>query len=120
MSTTQGIEQLLGHEISRIAEQGLVNHIRTLLIPVGRTDAAWGYGEGDLRYPCWMVAFDAGSNRLIVYSEHGFGPAYPWGVLDRTPTLSMGSDDMWYLSLEDAVRASGIWKGTSPIGYEVG
>ena len=50
----------------------------------------------------------------MVYSELGFGPAYPWGVLDRAPTLSMGSDDMWYLSLEDAVRASGIWKAPDP------
>lgn len=120
MSTVRGIEQLLDLELSRIAEQELVKHVRALLVPIERTDAVWEYGEGDQRYPCWMVAFDAGSNRLVVHSEYGFGPAYPWGVLDRTPTLSMGSDDMWYLSLEDAVRASRIWKGANPIGYEVG
>jgi hypothetical protein len=50
-----------------------------------------------------------------------FGPRDPWGLLFIAGRhLSMGMDSGWFISLEDAVRASMAWDGKNPPGYEVG
>jgi hypothetical protein len=50
----------------------------------------------------------------VAYSEQGFGPRYPWGLLWISGKyLSMGMADAWYDSLEDAVRESFAWPDSS-------
>lgn len=60
------------------------------------------------------------SNTCIVYSEYGFGPTNPWGLLFiGGECTSMGADYQWYSRLEDVFRESQAWDGANPDGYEM-
>ena len=53
-----------------------------------------------------------------MYSEQGFGPAYPWGWLHINDS-TLGMDSQWHASLEEAFINSGMWSGPMPENYEV-
>lgn len=79
----------------------------------------WDYKE-NTQYPCWIVAVHPESQTAIAYSEHGFGPDSPWGLLNEPSEFNeMGTDSSWFHRLEDAIRQSMMWEGESPPGYEV-
>lgn len=63
----------------------------------------WDYGDPDA-YPCWLVLAHKASNTGIAYSEHGFGPAMPWGLLflEGAENMSMGMDSGWFKHFLDA------------------
>lgn len=114
------VEALLDCELARIAQPDLVARIRELLVPIRSELVGWDYGEPGQTYLCWIVAYDPETNLAFAYSEHGFGPSYPWGMFWHGPDQSMGMDSSWYLSLEDVFRESIAWHGDNPSGYEVG
>jgi hypothetical protein len=59
----------------------------------------WDYGEDDERFDCWIVA-DLCPWRpyVVAYCEQGFGPAYPYGVIEADLS-TMGMDAQWCDSL---------------------
>jgi len=82
-----------------------------------------GYGHphvefAEPQYPAFIVAEFPDSGTGIAYSEYGFGPTYPWGLvwLER---LGYGDDAGWFGSLEAAFRESMAWDEPAPPGYEV-
>ncbi|MBI3929966.1 MAG: hypothetical protein HY319_30790 [Armatimonadetes bacterium] len=64
-------------------------------------------------HPCWLIA-ELPDDFGIVYDE---GATDPWGIIRRTDNF-IGSDDFWFLTLEDAFYQSG-WTGPRPANYEV-
>ena len=113
------VEVLLGSELARITQPELVARIKELLVPIRSEQVGWDYGDPGQSYPCWIVAYDPETNLAFAYSEHGFGPSYPWGMFWKGPDQSMGMDNSWYLSLEDVFRESIAWNGVNPPGFEV-
>lgn len=113
------VETLLDHELARITQPDLVVRIRELLVPIRCEQVGWDYGAPGQSHPCWIVAYDPDTNLAFAYSQHGFGPAHPWGMFRASPDQSMGTDDGWYVCLEDVFRASMAWHGENPPGYEV-
>src|SRR5689334_14348041 len=94
-----------------------------LLIPPRACLLDWDYGHPHRefpapRYPAFIVAEFPESGTGIAYSEYGFGPGCPWGLifLDR---LGYGMDCGWYVKLEDAFRESMAWNEEPPPGYEL-
>ncbi|MGY3265542.1 hypothetical protein ACVWZN_001615 [Lysobacter sp. HA35] len=118
-TTSADVEALVARELERIAQPDLVTRIRELLVPVHCERVGWDYGDPEQTYPCWVVAYDPETSLAFPYSEHGFGPEYPWGMFWRGPRQSMGTDDCWYLSLEDVFRESLAWCGSNPPNREV-
>jgi hypothetical protein len=114
------VEKSLEAQLARITQPELAARIQELLVPVSCEQIGWEYGEPGTTYQCWVVAYDPASNIAFAYSEHGFGPAFPWGMFQKGPDQSMGRDDSWYLTLEGAVRESPAWHGPNPAGYVVG
>ena len=97
--------------------------LRLHLIEPRRCLLEWDYGHPhrefrEPRYPGFVVAEFAESGTGIAYSEYGFGPASPWGLiwLERP---GYGMDSGWYVSLEGAFRESMAWDEPPPPGYEV-
>jgi len=114
------VEELVSAELARITQPELLARIKELLVPVRCELVGWDYGEPEQAFPCWIVAYDPEANLAFAYTEHGFGPAYPWGMFWPGPNQSMGQDNCWYLTLEDVVRESISWEGENPPGYEIG
>lgn len=118
--TFADVKALLDTELARIAQPDLVARISELLVPIRHEQIGCDYGAPGQTHPCWIVAHDPETNLAFAYSEHGFGPAYPWGMFWYGPDQSMGMDNVWYLSLEDVFRESVAWHGTNPSGREIG
>jgi hypothetical protein len=118
METGDQVRTLVDQELARIADSQLRDRIRTLLVAPARADRDWHYGAPGDTYPCWTVLEDSSSDTAIVFCSQGFGPAYPWGVV-RLSNDEIGSDDQWFLTLEDAMRCSPAWRGENPADYEV-
>ncbi len=120
-TTAQDVTAIVEAEIAKITQPELVFRIRELLVAVRCEQRGWDYGSPNEEYPCWIFAEHSESNTAFAYTEHGFGPSSPWGLLFiRGEHLSMGMDGAWFVSLEDLFRESKAWKGVNPPGYAAG
>lgn len=88
-------------ELAVIADGVVREGLRSRVITPALHSRNWDYGAPGERYPCWTVAADPELDSAIVYSEHGFGPASPWGIV-RISDPWYGMDGGWFARLEDA------------------
>jgi hypothetical protein len=97
-ASASSITDLLERELSDLGDPLVVKHIRGLLVTPRVEMRGWDYGEPGQEFPCWIVLEHATSNTGIAYTEHGFGPSFPWGLLflRGTEHMSMGMDSGWY------------------------
>jgi hypothetical protein len=118
--TTAQIGELVEGEVRSIAQPDLAALARSLLVPPKRERRQWDYGAEGEGFECWVILEDPPSNTGIAYCIQGFGPSDPWGLVFLTGQhLSMGADDAWFASLEDAMRNWGAWQGANPPDFEV-
>jgi hypothetical protein len=116
--TAKTIAELIEHELDKLSDRRVLDHVRSLLIVPRVQLRAWDYGEANDAYPCWLAFAHRPSNTGIAYCELGFGPACPWGLLflEGTEHMSMGMDSGWFEHFLDAYfesPASGdlpIWR----------
>lgn len=64
--------------------------------------------------PVWFVA-EFPDGYYLAYAPH---EKDPWGLVQRNETF-LGSDDHWFLTLEDAFMHSQPMQHFRPTGYEV-
>ncbi len=104
MSASAGsVTALVEDELAKLGDRRVLEHIRGLLVPPEIQMRAWDYGTSDTAYPCWLVLAHKASNTGIAYSEFGFGPTTPWGLLFlEGEHMSMGMDSGWYQYFLDA------------------
>lgn len=98
LTSVASVTALLDTELGALGDACVVGHIRSLLVTPRVEMRAWDYGKPGQQFPCWIVLEHAASNTSIAYSEHGFGPSFPWGLLllaDKKP-MSMGMDSGWF------------------------
>jgi hypothetical protein len=88
-------------ELAMIEDAVVRETLRSRIITPERHLRNWDYGAPGEQYPCWTVAADPESDSAIVYSEHGFGPSDPWGLVFITKPW-FGMDCGWFARLEDA------------------
>ncbi len=102
--TADEITKLIESELTDLDDRRIVDHIRGVLIPPEVQLRPWDYGPPDTSYPCWMVLKHRASNTGIAYSEYGFGPKLPWGLLflEGDRHMSMGMDSGWFGHFLDA------------------
>jgi hypothetical protein len=115
------VDEILVSEISKIAQPDLITTIESRRITPRSEIRDWDYSPKDAQYECWVCVEDISSKSCVAYCQEGFGPTYPWGLLElHGDNASLGMDAQWYRTLEDAVRAASFWAGINPIGYEAG
>ncbi|PXX58078.1 asparagine synthase [Nocardia tenerifensis] len=114
---------LVADEVAKIHSVKLVESLQGYLVRPRVCMLDWDYGDRhpefrEPRYPGYIVAEFPESGTGIAYSEHGFGPTYPWGLiwLERP---GFGMDSGWFATLEAAFRDSMAWSEPPPPGYEV-
>ena len=54
----------------------------------------------------------------IVYCETGFGPSFPWGVLEKA-AQDLGQDSQWSAYLYEAFLISSLYLGLKPDLFEL-
>ena len=92
-------------ELEGIEDADVREGLRSRLMVPRQHLREWDYGAPGQRYPCWTVAADPESDSAIVYSEHGFGPVMPWGIVSLSAPW-FGMDIGWFRRLEDAFTGS--------------
>jgi len=111
---------LMDTEIAAIGDSTLRQRVQETRIVPTPLRCAWDYGEwgGEpgKTYECWKVLAPPGRVG-VVYSEQGFGPRCPWGLIWQDEDLpDMGPDSNWFSGLaEAAVEALNISPPQAPI-----
>jgi len=98
------IETRVAAELATIRDTEVRTALSALLTPPERHMRTWDWhsGLGDApRYPCWLVIRHEQSDTGIVFSESGFGPEHPWGLVFLSRD-GFGADSAWFASLEEA------------------
>ncbi|HEY1013064.1 MAG TPA: hypothetical protein VGE07_10205 [Herpetosiphonaceae bacterium] len=106
--TAVAIARLVDAELAQIADQRVRLLIQALRVPPTCHMRQWDYGLAGEQYACWTVAVHAPSGSAIVFSDDGFGPQRPWGLVG-IDHLWFGMDRGWFATLEEAVRESFAW-----------
>lgn len=92
-------------ELTQVSDARVTAQVHKLLVEPTITMRRWDYGREGEKYPCWTVLRHPSSNTGIAYSEHGFGPRSPWGLVflegDESRT-SIGMDCSWYTTFLQA------------------
>jgi hypothetical protein len=101
--TAASLDALIEAELSALTDERVVHHVRSLLVAPQPQSRQWDYGAPDAAFPCWVVLVHKASDTGIAYSEFGFGPRLPWGLLSLgVGHLSMGMDSSWFRCFLDA------------------
>jgi len=99
--TVEEITELVERELAMILDVTVVENLRARISVPQRHLRNWDYGSEGEQFPCWTVVADSATDTAIVYSEHGFGPRSPWGLVSLSAPW-FGMDSGWFLRLEDA------------------
>ncbi|MCU0732292.1 MAG: hypothetical protein MUE84_12000 [Hyphomonas sp.] len=95
------IESVVDLAVRGFSDPKLADAIRGFLIAPRREIRVWNWAPGDLRFPVWVIAESTRFDYGIVYSENGFGPHHPWGLVFSSAS-DFGADYCWFSSLEAA------------------
>jgi hypothetical protein len=109
------VSKIVEEELTRFSIAGTRAAFLAVMCNPHRQDRTWDWNQGQT-VEVWVVARFEASDVLLVYSRDGYGD--PWGWVSASDR-QLGMDAQWHAYLEDAVIASGAWKGTLPLGYEV-
>ena len=55
----------------------------------------WNWSDPPCEHECWMIAESKTYDYGIVYSDFGFGPNHPWGLVFLSQD-NFGADYCWY------------------------
>lgn len=101
VETQQEMVALINNEISGISDPIVVTAIKKLLVPPVAHHRKWCYGAPGETILCWSILEHKGFYTGIVYSDVGFGPKSPWGLVSLS-VLEIGDDSGWFKGIERA------------------
>jgi hypothetical protein len=105
----QDIQRLVETELARIQDQRVRDALQSLLVTPELHQRNWEYGKEGEHYPCWTIAVHAPTQTALVFSDYGFGPRMPWGLVWMNDRW-FGMDSGWFPTLEEAFRDSMGWE----------
>jgi len=112
----EAMELLIADELRQINDPIRRRQLQGFLHPPELRNVAWDYGHPDERHDVWVVGQGPDGSILLVYSDVGFGPQFPWGGIARDVD-SLGMDAQWHSGLEHVAICCGLLD--APAGYEV-
>jgi hypothetical protein len=95
------IKSLVKSEMERITNPIVKNALEDILVNPIQHMRKWDYGTKGEEFVCWTVAIDKNSDTALVYSDYGFGPESPWGLVFQS-YLYFGMDTGWFTNLKDS------------------
>lgn len=110
--TAEEVNAFVQAEINKINDPLVNAALRSFLVFPSYHQRPWEWNKTPEEYPCWTVVRHEDSDTNIVYSEHGFGPKNPWGLVFSSPQKGFGADSAWFQTLElafcDSVAAGDL------------
>jgi len=109
--SSRQLTALIEQELTTIDDTRVIDLIRSLLIEPKKEPRAWEWDKLQPKYLCWSVLEDRKHDTGIAYSEFGFGPENPWGLVfinGPKGELTFGQDPGWCKSFLDAFFESRI------------
>src|SRR4051812_47983416 len=101
INSADEMNALVTAQVKTIADPIVRSYLQSLLIPPIKQQRDWFYGGTGLMYTCWLVMEHKESNTGFAYSDLGFGPDIPWGLVFLSDTF-IGADSGWFPTLERA------------------
>ena len=89
----------------KITDVHLAEGLRTFLIEPRLEKRVWDWGKTYEEYPIWVIAESSRYDYGIAFSDYGFAPEYPWGLIFLSHS-NFDADYCWYATLEEAYRDS--------------
>ena len=112
------VRVLVSDQLNSIQDRRCREDLERYVVTPRKQIRNWDYGAEGETFRVWLVADFRGTRTGIAYSEHGFGPQNPWGLVFVDDEW-FGQDSCWYLRMEDAFRESMAWEGPNPPDYEI-
>lgn len=101
------IKSLVNSEIDKINNPIVKNALQNIIVEPVQHLRKWDYGHNDEKFICWTIAIDKDSDTALVYSDYGFGPETPWGLVSESINY-FGMDTGWFDNLKDCFLNSNI------------
>lgn len=103
------VRSLVASQMALIKDRGTRDALLSCLVEPRLQVLQWPYGGEMESYRCWVIAELTPAGAAIGYSEQGFGPRTPWGLIwldDANP----GQDSGWFTTLHEAYLDSFGWQ----------
>ncbi len=104
--TMPDIKALVQKQILLIKDPIVKSGLELMLTEPTKHLRDWDYGDKGEQFECWTIAIDNLHDTSIVYSDFGFGPSRPWGLV-FTSKPWIGMDSGWFDNLEECFL--GTW-----------
>jgi hypothetical protein len=92
-------------ELLGIGNAEAVRGIHAFLIEPRMEMRFWDWGDPPKEYPVWVVAESSRYDYGIVFSDYGFAPDRPWGLVFLSHR-NFDADYCWFSTLESAYSDS--------------
>lgn len=108
MIDAEKIAALIERDLSSADDRHAVDQICSMLVEPILIQCRWDYVGWNAANtpsvcPCWTVLTDTHTRVAIVFSELGFGPRSPWGLIPMDEEQpSMGPDSAWFPTFHQA------------------
>lgn len=103
--TTDEVRLLVEAVVRKIADARIVQGLQGFLVEPHLEMRTWGWRKPLEDYPVWVVAESSLYDYGIVFSDYGFAPENPWGLVFLSHR-GFNADFCWYPALEDAYKDS--------------
>jgi hypothetical protein len=103
--TADEIRLLVEDAMGKIRDSIIVEGLATFLVPPRAEMRTWDWQKPHAKYPVWVVAESSRYDYGIVFSDYGFAPEHPWGLVFSSHD-NFDADYCWYPSLEEAYKES--------------
>jgi hypothetical protein len=103
--TPSEVSAFVANQLAHFRDSEAAKTLQPFLVAPRRELRVWEWSEVPLEFPVWVVAEHPRYNYALVYSDNGFGPEQPWGLVFSS-ARNFGADYSWYAALEDAFKES--------------
>jgi hypothetical protein len=103
--TTDEVRLLVEAEVRMIASAIIVQGVQTFLVEPRLEMRTWEWGKPLADFPVWIVAESSRYDYGIAFSDYGFAPDHPWGLVFLSHN-EFNADYCWFPTLQDAYKDS--------------
>ena len=103
--SVEEVSSIVAQQMSSIQNTEIVDALRSFLVPPRLEMRVWDWTKERLEFPTFVVAESQRYNYGIVFSDNGFGPDSPWGLVFSS-ARNFDADYCWYATLEEAFLES--------------
>lgn len=103
--TTEEIQLLVEEAVGKIRDPIIIEGLKTFLVLPRKEMRTWDWNKPYTKYPVWVVAASSLYDYGIVFTDYGFAPERPWGLVFSSHD-NFDADYCWYPSLEETYEES--------------